>query len=190
MNTRTRRPAREKGFTLVELLVVMSILAVLAAVVIPTVTGVNTSARSTAQPTDINEVQNAATHFNADSGVWPTKASSAAATTAWAASALPGTAFTSSGNTYTFTVNSIAGLAFTGTYGTKTYVPDYMSTPKHSTDVQISVPATDTKSFTINKAGVSSTVVLSNTSGSVQTFDVWGIDGKGGIWIFVDKDTY
>ncbi len=183
MNRRTSDRTREKGFTLVELLVVMSIMAVLAAVVVPAVTGINTTARNAAQPEDINQLQNAATRFNADSGSWPTKASTGAS-----AGALPATTFTNTTTLYTFTKASIAGIALTSTYDSKTFVPDYTSTPKHGSDT-VTVPTTN-KTITISKQGVTNTVTLLNTTAAEETWDAWGIDSKGGVWSFITKDSY
>jgi prepilin-type N-terminal cleavage/methylation domain-containing protein len=189
----------EKGFTLVELLVVMSILAVLAAIVFPTVTGVNTKARSTAQPTDIQQMQTGVDRFNADDtdgSPWPTKASLAGASPGWSAGALPTAAYAGNGTKtvpYTFTVDSIAGVDFASAATvdgqSKTFVPDYVSKPKHASDT-ITLASGDSQSFTINKFGITVTVALSNGTGSQVSFDAWGIDKDGKVWIFVDRTSY
>ncbi|MDP2662774.1 MAG: prepilin-type N-terminal cleavage/methylation domain-containing protein [Dehalococcoidia bacterium] len=185
MRREASRRAEGLGFTLIELLVVLSILAVLAAVVIPMVTGVSTTARVTVQAADINEVQNAVTRFTSESGDWPTKAGSG-----WAARSLPGTAYTVSGGSYVFIVGSIAGIDAGGAFGAKTFVPDYISMPKHYADAQITVNPGSQQTFTINKQGSTATVVLSNPTGVSQAFDAWGIDSRGGVWVFVNKEAY
>lgn len=57
---------RSKGFTLVELMVVMSIIAILAALVIPQVTGVSTTGRATTKTNDMKVVQDAVQQFVGD----------------------------------------------------------------------------------------------------------------------------
>ncbi len=66
----------EKGFTLVELLIVLAILAVLAAVVIPNVTGMFGRGAEQAWETDLKTIQTASAtfyfdiHVGPDAGVW------------------------------------------------------------------------------------------------------------------------
>ena len=62
--TLTRRAQNQKGFTLVELLIVLAILAVLAAVVIPNVTGMFGRGAQQAWETDVKTIQTAtATYY-------------------------------------------------------------------------------------------------------------------------------
>ncbi len=71
---RARSLRREKGFTLIELMVVMAILGVLATMVFPTVTGVKTGGEGAAGKGDAKEVENAVGNYNtSDSGAnpWP-----------------------------------------------------------------------------------------------------------------------
>lgn len=62
----------EKGFTLIEVLLVMVILTVLAAVVVPKFTKRSEQARITAAHTDIANLEVALDAFEVDSGRYPT----------------------------------------------------------------------------------------------------------------------
>ncbi len=63
----------QKGFTLVELMVVMGIIAVLAGIVVPAVTGTKGPSESAQFKGDANAVQSAAAKFNNDTvnASWP-----------------------------------------------------------------------------------------------------------------------
>jgi len=66
-----RRPVHS-AFTLIELLLVLVILAVLAAVVVPKFTGRSEQARLTAAKTDISAIDGAIDQFEVDNGRYPT----------------------------------------------------------------------------------------------------------------------
>jgi len=68
----TTRSTLNKAFTLVELLLVLVILAVLAAVVVPKFTARSEQARITAAKTDIRVLENALEMFEVDNGRYPT----------------------------------------------------------------------------------------------------------------------
>jgi len=61
----------EKGFTLIELLIVVAILAIIAAVVIPNVSGFMTSGTLAAANTEAEQMKTACLGYFADNGVWP-----------------------------------------------------------------------------------------------------------------------
>lgn len=69
----TQQPGRSRrgGFTLVEMLLVLVILATLAAVVIPKFAGRSRQARETAAKVDIASIENAIGQFEADCGHYP-----------------------------------------------------------------------------------------------------------------------
>jgi general secretion pathway protein G len=63
----------EKGFTLIEVLLVMAIITVLAAIVVPKFTGRSKDARITAARTDIANIELALDAYEVDNGRYPTK---------------------------------------------------------------------------------------------------------------------
>lgn len=62
--------ARESGFTLVEMTVVIAIIAVLAALALPAVTGVTTDTRTTTKAGDIKSVETGVTRYDSDTGLF------------------------------------------------------------------------------------------------------------------------
>jgi type II secretion system protein G len=74
-----------RGFTLVELLVVIVVLAVLAAIVLPKFVGASQRSRESALRADLKLLRNAVSAFNADTGTYPASLADLAATTAPAA---------------------------------------------------------------------------------------------------------
>lgn len=63
---------KEKGFTIVELLIVIVVIAILAAIVIVAYNGIQNSARTTKAQTNAAAAQRVAEAFNADEGHYPT----------------------------------------------------------------------------------------------------------------------
>jgi prepilin-type N-terminal cleavage/methylation domain-containing protein len=65
---------RQKGFTIVELLIVIVVIGILATLVIVTFTGIQQKARNTKRQTDINAVNSHVEAFYAQNGYYPTLA--------------------------------------------------------------------------------------------------------------------
>jgi prepilin-type N-terminal cleavage/methylation domain-containing protein len=108
---------RSKGFTLIELAVVLAIIAVLAAVLTPMVTGYLDQARTARAQADVRTIADAIKLYNRDTGRWPIYASSTEYTGDTASSPEIGT---SQGN------NPTAGSGWTITLG-NTSLELYMS---------------------------------------------------------------
>jgi general secretion pathway protein G len=66
-----RKSAIENAFTLVEILLVMTIIAILAALVIPKMVGRSEQARSTAAHADLSSIKTALDAFEVDNGFYP-----------------------------------------------------------------------------------------------------------------------
>jgi general secretion pathway protein G len=65
---------RDRGFTIVELLIVIVVIGILATLVIVTFTGIQQRARNTQRQTDINAIQGQIAAYYADEGAYPTLA--------------------------------------------------------------------------------------------------------------------
>lgn len=74
MNSLQRYLKRQKGFTIVELLIVIVVIGILATLVIVTFSGIQQRARNTARETDINAIQGYVESFYAINGYYPTLA--------------------------------------------------------------------------------------------------------------------
>lgn len=65
---------KSKGFTIVELLIVIVVIGILATLVIVTFTGIQQKARNSQRQTDINAIDSHVEAFNAANGYYPTLA--------------------------------------------------------------------------------------------------------------------
>ncbi|HSX33266.1 MAG TPA: prepilin-type N-terminal cleavage/methylation domain-containing protein [Candidatus Saccharimonadales bacterium] len=65
---------KQKGFTIVELLIVIVVIGILATLVIVTFTGIQQRARNTKRQTDINAIASHVEAYFADNGKYPTLA--------------------------------------------------------------------------------------------------------------------
>jgi general secretion pathway protein G len=68
---RIKRHLRERGFTLIEIMVVVVILGILAAIIIPRISDRPEQARRTKAVMDIKSVETALSLFNMDNGFYP-----------------------------------------------------------------------------------------------------------------------
>ena len=72
MSMTSRSPMRRtRGFSLMELLLVLTIMGILGSVVVMTVTGRGDKARQTAAQTSLRTLKNACTAYKNDTGKWP-----------------------------------------------------------------------------------------------------------------------
>ena len=69
----TNKPRRAGGFTLIELMVVLVIMGVLAALIVPNIIGRTDEARVTAAKTDIVTIMQALKLYKLDNGVYPSQ---------------------------------------------------------------------------------------------------------------------
>ena len=69
---RTLRPARQRGFTLIEIMVVVIIIGLLAAVIVPSVINKVDEARVSKAKADIQSLETALTMFRLDNSKYPT----------------------------------------------------------------------------------------------------------------------
>ena len=69
----THKPRRARGFTLIELMVVLVIMGVLAALIVPNIIGRTDEARVTAAKTDIGTIMQALKLYKLDNGFYPSQ---------------------------------------------------------------------------------------------------------------------
>ncbi len=73
LNIPVKSPRRQGGFTLIELMVVLVIMGVLAALIVPNIIGRTDEARVTAAKTDIGTIMQALKLYKLDNGFYPTQ---------------------------------------------------------------------------------------------------------------------
>jgi general secretion pathway protein G len=72
LSSRRRRPGREAGFTLIEIMVVVFILGLLITLVAPRILGRTDEARQTKAAADIKAIEQALSLYKLDNGFFPT----------------------------------------------------------------------------------------------------------------------
>jgi general secretion pathway protein G len=70
-NAKSENRTRRHGFTLIEILLVMTIIAILAAIVIPKMVGRSEQARQTATRADLSSIKTALDAYEVDNGFYP-----------------------------------------------------------------------------------------------------------------------
>ena len=190
-----------RGFTLIEMMTVMGILSVLSAITFPAITGTTSFSRATTQTVDLTSAQQSVDRFISDTGSYfPTLASLAGTTSAWQAGEIPGAApiggdGSTSDAALVFTQEGIAGLDFSATYDVgstvKHFIGDYLrDRPKHDDEVVTLAPGEESPAIRLNKRGENVYVKLKNTTTAPLSFQRWGLDSVGSVWVFVDRDFY
>ena len=181
---------KQRGFTLVEMMVVMAIISVLAAVVFPAVSGVGTTSHNARQVEDVKTVQGGVDRFNADSGYWSTGTAGGGATTG----VLPGSALVTAG----VLTGMIKGVTFDKTYTApdpdKTFVPDYV----RSNPLYYNVTATVATDGTTSADKLLTGKTYKNSSGTDWTIggaditltSVWLVDSTGKVYVVKDPAAY
>ena len=74
--------ARRRGFTLIELMIVIIVIAILALIVIPRLAGASMRAKESTMQSNMQTIRNAVANFNADCGTYPTSLSDLLVTSA------------------------------------------------------------------------------------------------------------
>lgn len=174
-----RRLLKDKrGLTLMELVVVLSILGILAAIVTPAVTGATTGGRATAAKGDIKNTQEAVDRYQGDepASKYPTS-DGAAATTALSTSGV--------------TTGMLKAIYWNATFTdprdatkSKTFVPDYLRLKPAHADQDVVLASGDTVNTFFDGAEVTLTM-----SGAYSG-KVWNLTSDGKVILLLSGDQY
>lgn len=170
-----------RGFTLIELMVVMAIMSILVGVVLPGVTGVGMTGKLTGRDAEIKEIQQAVQRFNTDTALWPTSSGS-----------LPTVALVTTAATTSMLSVIDFDTAPTGT--AKLLYPDYMmKVPAHASNT-IATDAVGAR--TVNGAATAASPIT-EPDGTVLTLTAsqsfagaYALDKNGRVWVLVNAVEY
>ncbi len=182
-----------RGFTLIELMVVMAIMSILVGVVLPGVTGVGMTGKLTGRDAEIKEIQQAVQRFNTDTALWPTSSGS-----------LPSAALVTTAATTSMlsVIDFEANLTTLGT--TKKLYPDYMmKVPEHATDT-VATDAASARTVDPPPPGSpqdTATDAITQPDGTVLTLGTilnpaqsfagaYVLDRNGRVWVLINAVEY
>ena len=208
---------KSHGFTLVELMVVMTIMSIMAAIVVPAVTGTTTVGRGTTMTADIKTVQDAVERFVGDhpqgtNGGWPTSsgilplAADVDVPLHWGATfvskddGVTVKVFAAGANLSGPTPNLATYDPSTGSY-LRTAIPHagaFRTTNKTTgtvTDATLSIPVisvgTSAKNITVSSIPVSTPPGWTKLDATTPlTYPVWRIDSTGKVLLNLAKSEY
>lgn len=121
--TKQRRGAKKNGFTLLEMLIVVSIILILSAVAMPRFTSASKQAKIAKIQADLHTISNAAALYEIDNGAYPTSVADLVGDGGKKAY-LQGTPKQPDGAEYTMEANGVVSATFDGT----TYKSDSTTT--------------------------------------------------------------
>lgn len=195
---------REKGVTLLELVVVLSIMAVIASIVTPAVGGQTTRSRASTQVSDIAAAQGAADNYIGDAPAlasYPVNGNQKPSASDFHAKitsfAMPDG---SSATLYVKPIDFDSSFLATGEGAgtTKKFKPDYLKTyPKHSgatgstADPNVLASAGNFTGGTIVFTGGKDYTPTTGDRATVATsINSWVIDQDGRVWVLLDASNY